>query len=224
MNLIHTAYVPEGDGPFPTILAIHGFGASAHDLLGLAPFLRGGESLMLCPQGPIGVGMPDRPGVVVGWAWFPISGGGAVDPDEFGRASRALSDFVDEALERYPVDRRKLLLLGFSQGGVMAYDLFLRQPERFAGLAALSSWLPPALAERVPPNEALKGATVLVMHGTQDPMIPVERARESRDALLGTGVSLSYREFEMGHEIAPDALRTLVEWIEEKVFGLIQLA
>lgn len=224
MNLVHTAYVPEGDGPFPTILAIHGFGASAHDLLGLAPFLRGGESLMLCPQGPIGVGMPDRPGVVVGWAWFPISGGGAVDPDEFGRASRALSAFVDEALERYPVDRRKVLLLGFSQGGVMAYDLFLRQPERFAGLAALSSWLPPALAERIPPSDALKGAPVLVVHGTRDPMIPVERGQESRDALLRTGVALTYREFDMEHEIAPDALRALVEWIEQKVFGLIQLA
>jgi phospholipase/carboxylesterase len=224
MNLVHTAYVPEGDGPFPTILAIHGFGASAHDLLGLAPYLRGGEALMLCPQGPVGVGMPDRPGVVVGWAWFPLTGGGALDPDEFERASRALSTFVDEALERYPVDRRKVLLLGFSQGGVMAYDLFLRRPERFAGLAALSSWLPPALVERVPPSEALQGAPVLVVHGAKDPMIPVERAQESRDALLGTGVSLTYREFEMGHEISTDALRTLVEWIEQKVFGLIQLA
>lgn len=224
MNLVHTAYVPEGDGPFPTILAIHGFGANANDLLGLAPFLRGGEALVLCPQGPVGVGMPERPGMVVGWAWFPITGGAAVDPAEFEQASRALAAFVDEALERYPVDRRKVLLLGFSQGGVMAYDLFLRQPERFAGLAALSSWLPPELVARVSPGEGLKGAPVLVVHGSEDPMIPVERARESRTALLASGVSLAYRELPMGHEISPDALRTLVEWIEEKVFGLIQLA
>jgi phospholipase/carboxylesterase len=224
MNLVHTAYVPEGEGPFPTILAIHGFGASANDLLGLAPFLRGGEAMMLCPQGPVGVGLPDRPGVVVGWAWFPITGGGTVDPDEMGRAYRALAAFVDEALERYPVDRRKVLLLGFSQGGVMAYDLFLRQPERFAGLAALSSWLPPELSAAAPASDAHKGAPVLVLHGTEDPMIPVQRAQESRDALLATGVSLTYREFEMGHEISPEALRALVEWIEQKVFGLIQLA
>ena len=43
---------------------------------------------------------------------------------------------------RYPVNPRKLVVLGFSQGGVMAYDLVLREPERFAGLVALSSWLP----------------------------------------------------------------------------------
>lgn len=224
MNLVHTAYVPEGDGPFPTIFAIHGFGASANDLLGLAPFLRGGEALMVCPQGPVGVGLPDRPGVVVGWAWFPISGGRPPEEAEVGRASRELARFLDEALERYPVDRRKVLLLGFSQGGVMAYDLFLRQPERFAGLAALSSWLPPELAAQAPPTDAHKNVPVLVMHGTDDPMIPVERAQESRDALLSYGVSLTYRELGMGHEISPDALRALVEWIEGKVFGLIQLA
>lgn len=224
MNLVHTTYVPEGDGPFPTILAIHGFGANAHDLLGLAPYLRGGEAMMVCPQGPIGVGLPERPNLVVGWAWFPIGAGRPPDPDEFGRATRALGTFLDEMLERYPVDRRKLLLLGFSQGGVMAYDLFLRQPERFAGLAALSSWLPPDLTAQAPPDDAHKNLPVLVMHGTEDPMIPVERAQESRDALLRYGVSLTYREFAMGHEISPDALRTLVEWIDQKVFGLIQLA
>ena len=224
MNLTHTAYIPEGDGPFPTILAIHGFGASANDLLGLAPFLRGGESLMICPQGPIGVGMPDRPGVVIGHAWFPITGGGSGLPGEIGRASQRLDAFVDEALDRYPVDRRHVLLMGFSQGGVMAYDLFLRQPERFVGLAALSSWLPPELAAAAPPGEAHRGRPVLVMHGSDDPMIPIDRARESRDALLPYGVSVTHREFEMGHEISPDALRTLVEWMEQKVFGLIQLA
>lgn len=224
MNLVHTTYVPEGDGPFPTILAIHGFGASANDLLGLAPFLRGGEAMMVCPQGPIGVGLPDRPGVVVGWAWFPIGGGRPPDEAEFARATRALGTFVDEMLERHPVDRRKLLLLGFSQGGVMAYDLFLRQPERFAGLAALSAWLPPELAAQAPPADAHKNLPVLVMHGSEDPMIPLERAQESRDALLRYGVGLTYREFAMGHEISADALRTLVEWIDDKVFGLIQLA
>jgi phospholipase/carboxylesterase len=225
MNLVHTAYVPEGDGPFPTIVAIHGFGANANDLLGLAPFLHGGRAQVVAPQGPLGLALPDRPGVVVGFAWFQIrSGAEPPDPGEFERAAKLLDEFVERTLERYPVDRRHLVLLGFSQGGVMAYDMFLRQPERYAGLAALSSWLPGELAGRRPPSEGHKGRPVLVMHGTQDPMIPLERAQESRDALLPYGVSLTYREFEMGHEVGPDALKTLIEWLEEKVFGLIQLA
>jgi len=76
----------------------------------------------------------------------------------------------------------------------------------------------------VAPSEAHKGRPVLAIHGTQDPMIPVDRGRESRDALLPFGVALSYREFEMGHEISPDALRALVTWLDDKVVGLIKLA
>jgi phospholipase/carboxylesterase len=224
MKLAHTAYVPDGDGPFPAIVALHGFGANAQDLLGLAPFLHGGGALMLCPQGPLGLSLPDQPGAVVGFAWFQISMGRPPDPSELGRAAGLIDGFLEDAMSRYPIDPRHLVLMGFSQGGVMAYDQFLRRPERFAGLAALSSWFPAELARAVPPSEAHKGRPVLVLHGTQDPMISVERARESRDALLPFGVSLTYREFEMGHEVGPDALRTLMEWLEERVFGLIQLA
>lgn len=221
MELLHTAHVPEGDGPFPTIVAIHGWGASAHDLIGLAPILHRGRSLVLCPQGPLALQV--APGLL-GYGWFPIPSGQPPDPLAFARGSRVLQEFVDDALARYPVDPRHLVLLGFSQGGVMAYDLFLRAPDRFAGLAALSSWLPAELAGAIRPTDAHKGRPVLVMHGTQDPMIGVERAHESRDALLPFGVSVTYREYEMGHEISPDALRALVQWLEEKVFGLIQLA
>ena len=53
MELLYTAHVPAGDGPLPTILLLHGWGASAHDLIGLAPILHGGRALVLCPQGPV---------------------------------------------------------------------------------------------------------------------------------------------------------------------------
>jgi phospholipase/carboxylesterase len=221
MRLLHTAHIPEGDGPFPTVVALHGWGASAHDLIGLAPVLHGGRALVLCPQGPLALQI--APGML-GYGWFPIASGRPPDPLEFARASRVLEEFLDEAVAYHPVDRRHLVLLGFSQGGVLAYDLFLRAPERFAGLAALSSWLPADLARKFQPADAHKGRPVLVMHGTQDPMIGVERGRESRDALLPFGLSVTYREYEMGHEISPEALRALLEWLEEKVLGLIRLA
>ena len=47
MKLMHTAHIPAGDGPFPTIIALHGWGASAHDLLGLAPLLHGGRVFVM---------------------------------------------------------------------------------------------------------------------------------------------------------------------------------
>ena len=62
------------------------------------------------------------------------------------------------------------------------------------------------------------------MHGTQDPMIPVDRARESRGRLIELGISPAYHEYEMGHEIRPEALRTLVQWLEERVLTPVMVA
>jgi phospholipase/carboxylesterase len=214
MQLLHTAHVPAGDGPFPTVVALHGWGASAHDLIGLAPVLHRGGALVLCPQGPVSV--PVGPGYV-GYGWFPIRGGGALEPAEFAAGKAALADFLDEALRRYPADPRKLVLLGFSQGGVMAYDLALRDPERFLALVTLSSWLPAALAGSIPRQPGLARLASLVIHGSEDPMIQVARGQESRDALLKLGVPTTYREYPMGHEIRPEALRDLVEWLEKQL-------
>ncbi len=221
MELLHTAHVPSGDGPFPTILALHGWGASAHDLIGLAPILNGGKCLVLCPQGPTAVEIGPN---MVGYGWFPLSSGRPPDPEEFARGFQSLNHFVDQAFEHYPIDSNHFVLLGFSQGGVMAYEMMLREPERYAGLAALSSWLPQDLAAAHPPRPEHESKPVLVMHGTEDPMIPIERGRESRDTLLPYGVNISFREYPMGHEINPDALRALVEWLDDKVVNLIALA
>lgn len=224
MDLLHTAHVPAGDGPFPTLIALHGWGASAHDLLGLAPYLHGGEALVICPQGPLALEI--APGAV-GYGWFPITAAGGIrqlDPMEFRRAAATLEGFVTRVLEHYPVDRRKIVIAGFSQGGVMAYDLVLRDPARFAGLAALSSWLPAALSDAIPKLPEQEGFPVLVQHGSEDPMISIERARESRELLLPRGVQLTYREYEgVGHEVSPDSLRDWIEWLDAKVWSPIKL-
>jgi phospholipase/carboxylesterase len=83
-------------------------------------------------------------------------------------------------------------------------------------MAALSSWFPPPLAEDVPKLPEQEGFPVLIIHGTKDDRIAVERARESREALRPHGVAITYREFEMGHEIRPDALRVILQWLNEK--------
>jgi len=220
MELLYTAHVPAGEGPFPTILALHGWGASAHDLLGLAPYLHGGDALVLCPQGPVTV--PVGQGMV-GYGWFPMAGGGELDTTQLTMAGLRLKTFLEQAMETHPIDPRHLLVIGFSQGGVMAYDLVLRDPGRYTGLIAMSSWLPPELkpADELGDHAELP---VMVVHGTKDPMIPVERARESRERLTQLGLSPTYREYEMQHEIRPEALRDVVQWSEDKIFSVIQLA
>src|SRR5258708_39856703 len=81
-ELLYTAHVPGGEGPFPTLFLLHGWGASAHDPLGLAPLLHGGRAPVLCPQGPVvgPIGGGER-----GYGWVPPTprpppGGEAVPP------------------------------------------------------------------------------------------------------------------------------------------------
>jgi phospholipase/carboxylesterase len=214
MNLIHTLYQPAGDGPFPTVLTLHGRGANAFDLLGLAPYLCGGKSLMICPQGPLETPIGPE---AVGYAWYPMSNGGVPDVEAMLSQQKKLQVFLDECLKSYPIDPKKLVVLGFSQGGVMAYSLALANPARFAALAVLSSWLPKELLPRLNVTDAVQSLPTLVQHGTQDPMIEVARARSSVETLRQLRVPLTFREYPMGHEIGARSLAELSTWLEEKV-------
>lgn len=219
MELIHAAYEPAGAGPHPTLLALHGWGANALDLLGLAPHLGGGDLLVLCPQGPIEVPIgPD----MIGYGWFPITMGAPPDPVAFAESVGALDAFVAAARQRYPIDDRRLAVLGFSQGGVMAYALALRHGRALAAVAALSTWFTPGLA---PLGAAsLAGVPMLVQHGTRDELIEIARGRESVEALRAAGADVRYREYEMGHEICPASLSDLVDFLDEQLGSRILLA
>lgn len=214
MELIHTAWVPPGDGPFPTVVALHGWGASALDLLGLAPHVAGGRLLTLCPQGTTELRI--GPGGV-GYGWFPIAEGRPPDPRAFLKASAQLRGFVEKARHRYPIDPSKTVALGFSQGGLMAIDLVFRETASFAGLVVLSSWFPEILAANLPQTPAQRGFPVLMIHGTEDRQSSVANARESRAVFERFGVDLSFHELPMGHEVSAEALGTLVRWLRTNI-------
>ena len=80
---------------------------------------------------------------MLGYGWFPLRAGTPcrIRPRSRRRAA-SVEAFLDEALARYPSIAKRLVVAGFSQGGFLAYQIALRAPQRFAGLMALSSWLP----------------------------------------------------------------------------------
>jgi len=221
VELIHTLYEPSGAGPHPTILTLHGRGANALDLLGLAPYLCGGKFLMICPQGPLE--SPIGPNAV-GYSWYPMSMAGPPDIGAMLSSQKKLRQFLDDCVKRYPIDPKKLVVLGFSQGGVLAYSLALAEPARFAALAVLSSWLPEELVPPLSIPDSIQSLPTLVQHGSEDPMIEVGRAQESIERLRQLRLPLTYREYDMGHEITAKSLTDLSAWLEEKVFSSIVIA
>ena len=216
MDLVHTIYEPPGDGPHPTLLVLHGWGANAFDLLGLAPHLCAGRFLVLCPQGPVQT--PIGPGAV-GYGWYHLVPGMAPEPHELKTARGHILKFLDAAADRYPIDPKKLGVVGFSQGGVMAYTLAFGAPKRFAALAALSTWCPPYAVDSVDDPATLQHLATFIQHGSRDELVSVERARESVETLRALRLPLTYREYDIGHEINHRSLADLSEWLRDHVIA-----
>jgi phospholipase/carboxylesterase len=172
--------------------------------------------MVICPQAPLETPIGPES---VGYAWYPMSLGGPPDIDAILTSRQRLQTFLDECLKSYPIDPRKLGIIGFSQGGVMAYSLALAHSERFAALAVLSSWLPKEMLPRLDINPAVQSLPTLVQHGTEDQTIEVERARSSAEMLRQLKVPLTYREYSIGHEISARNLADLSGWLEEKILS-----
>ena len=215
VKLVHALYEPAGDGPFPTIFAMHGWGSNAMDLQGLAPFIADGRFLVICPQGPFEVEI----GAINGFGWYQMRPGSQPDEQKVDAAVDLLRGFIDDACTRYPVDQRKMVAVGFSQGGMMAYNLAVRWPERFAALVGIATAFPEYLADRVTNPEALAKLPTMVQHGRADEMLEIAKARKSVEILRKLGMTVTFNEYAGGHEVTADGVRDLSRFLTQKLPG-----
>ena len=193
---------------YPAVVLLHGFGASMRDLVGLAPSIDQGGYLYLFPNAPIRMQFEYG---MTGYAWTPPgeqSGG----EEAATRAEELLSGFFDEAMDRHGITEGGMVMGGFSQGGMMTYRFGLRRPDMFAGLVVLSGRVPSPeiLADNLPEH---RDQPIFVAHGTQDAVIGVTAARESRDFLTSQRYSPQYHEYQIAHEISQDVISDLVPWL-----------
>ena len=176
--------------PSGTIIALHGFGANAEDLASLAPFLNLPDYQFIFPLAPF-----PHPSVSGGKMWYDFDANRG-----YAESRQLLTDWLLSLENQTGVPLSRTILSGFSQGGAMTLDVGLTLP--LAGLVSLSGYLHPISASMnknsFPP--------VLIVHGRQDRVVPLSSAIKARDTLLSLGVSVEYREFDMGHEVQPDVL------------------
>lgn len=209
-SLVYLTVTPDGYDPdktYPTVVLLHGYGSNMNDLAGLCPAIERDRYIYVCPNAPIPVQI--GPGTV-GYAWTPP--GADHTPEDAEKAEDMLNVFFDEIVEDLPIDEDRMVLGGFSQGGMMTYALGLTNPGVFRGLVALSARINDQedLRERFPTD---RDQPILVAHGTEDSMISIDDARRTVRFLEEEGYQPAYKEYSMGHEISQDVLNDVVPWI-----------
>jgi phospholipase/carboxylesterase len=214
LSLTHLVRKPGRGGRAapPLLLLLHGIGSNEEDLFGLAPYLDE-RFLVVSARAPVTLAYG-------GYGWFQIDftpRGMVADVEQAKKSLAMLPGFVDELVETYGADGRRVYLMGFSQGAMMSLALTLTSPERVAGVVAMSGRLPGQVLGPEPGREALTDLPVLVTHGLYDPVLPIENGRAVRDYLSGLPVALTYREYPMAHEVSMGSLRDVAEWLTKVI-------
>ena len=137
------------------------------------------------------------PGYTFGFSWFD---GWPPEGDSIVQSRTKLLTLIDQLVERCPTPVGKIAVTGFSQGGMMALDVGFRTKQQIAGIVVMSG----AIFEADKPP--LRNLPVLIVHGTEDDMIPLFAARRTRFILEENGVTPEYHEFPMGHHVTPASM------------------
>jgi phospholipase/carboxylesterase len=193
------------DSPMPLVIVMHGRGADANDLADIAPAIDDGYRFVF-PNAPQALEI--SPGMTFGYTWFagwPPAGDSVIE------SRNLLLTFIDEVVSRYATPEGKLIISGFSQGAMMSLDTGFRTRQKVAGIVAMSGAL---YEDGMADLRSHSDIPVLIVHGTEDDMIPVIAARRTRRVLEENGIEPDYHEFPMGHWVTPESLAVVRAFIQ----------
>lgn len=217
-DLLEAIELETGAHPTASVIWLHGLGADGHDFEAIVPELD-------LPPVPIRFVFPHAPmqsvtinaGMMMR-AWYDVSDAAIRLEDEAGvRASQARLEALIAREQKRGSSGNRILLAGFSQGGAIALYTALRHPESLAGVMALSCYLP--IPERLAAEVHIANSNIPIFmaHGTEDPVVPVSRARESRELLERQGYTVDWREYRMPHSVCQEEISDISDWIRRLV-------
>jgi len=198
-----------GAHPDAAVIWMHGLGADGNDFVPVVNEMRLPPSLAIrfvFPHAPI------RPVTLNNGfrmrAWYDLSAGDITNRADVAgvRASQAQIEALIARERTRGIDARRIVLAGFSQGGVVALHTGVRHAERLAGIVALSTYvvLPEKLAAEGSP--ANRDVPIFMAHGTYDPMIRPEWGEASRRALAAAGYSVEWHTYPMQHSVVMEEI------------------
>ncbi|GAA4029409.1 alpha/beta fold hydrolase [Flavobacterium cheonhonense] len=193
----------------PLLLLLHGYGSNEEDLFSFASELPE-DYYVVSARAPFDLSYGS-------YAWYAIN----FDADENkfsdigqARASRdIIARFIDELVTNYAIDAENVTLIGFSQGCILSYAVAVSYPEKVQRVVAMSGyWNPEIAVDDYLENDCSK-LRIFASHGTVDQVIPVEWARKSIPALQVLGIEIVFKEYMVGHGVAPQNFFDFKHWL-----------
>jgi phospholipase/carboxylesterase len=203
--MLETVIIEPRDKATASVIWLHGLGADGHDFESLVPELRLPEDAAIrfvFPHAPI------RPVTINSGhemrAWYDIMAidiDRKIDTDAIEKSVAQIAELVEAEIAK-GVKPEKIVLAGFSQGGVIALSYALSTDHPLAGVLALSSYLPlDKLGFLGELDLNKKTSKFFVAHGTMDPVVPFELGKNTADLLGERGADVSFHSYEMQHSI-----------------------
>jgi phospholipase/carboxylesterase len=197
--------VPQSPNPRLLVL-LHGWTGDENSMWiftrGLSP-----DYWMMAPRGPHAAGSS-------GFSWRPLQAASFGWPslEMLLPAAEGLIKLIDEYSASVKLDAPQFDLMGFSQGAAMTNLMGILYPHRIRKMGVLAGFVPAGL-DRLIQQKPLAGKKVFVAHGTQDQMIPIDRARASMELLEQAGAQIIYCEDEVGHKLSTNCLHALESYL-----------
>lgn len=199
------------------VIWMHGLGADGNDFVPMVP------ELDLPPEHSVRFVFPNAPtmpvtinGGYVMRAWYDITSA-EIDKraDEAGvrKSQLAIGELIaDQSAQGIASER--IVLAGFSQGGVIALQTGLRYPEKLGGIMALSTYLACAESLGVEASSGNRQIPILMVHGATDPVIPIALAKRSKARLETHGYKINWHEYGMPHSVCAEEVVDIAAFLK----------
>ena len=150
--------------------------------------------------------------------WYDIKSTNLREIEDVGsiiESSNLIHGYIDTEVKK-GIKSNKIIVAGFSQGGAIALHSGTRYTSRLAGILALSAYLP--IPENLKKEASKHKETPIVMaHGRDDNIIPVEQGRSSCQTLIENGYKIEWNEYIMQHTICPEEILMIRNWIKNQL-------
>ncbi|MBR9792181.1 MAG: alpha/beta fold hydrolase [Gammaproteobacteria bacterium] len=203
-----------------TVIWLHGLGDSGHGFAPVVPELRLPDALgvrFVFPHAP------ERPVTINGGmrmrAWYDIK---SMDFDKRADLTgvRESAEQVEQLIETEisnGVPAEKIILAGFSQGGVIALHLGPRFSKSLGGIMGLSTYMcqPELLADEAHP--ANQQTPVFMAHGEMDDVVPIAMGKAAYDTLTANKYNVSWQSYRMQHNVNMDEINAISQWLQARL-------